>query len=206
MVLTNYVGVSGTDFGHMCRDAIAFEGEPSDEARLTGVFPYQRPVATASPPVTRFRDIRDGTSNTMMMVETREPNYAAWWDGSAAGVVTFLRLKYTSATAGSVVLDPRASLPALNLGGGETDPQKPTKRLWYLEAGDAANIYGGEFANNWSWGPSSDHPGEAQHLMGDASVQFVTDGVDPAVYQALTTIAGGDAAGHPRTITQQPAY
>jgi hypothetical protein len=52
-----------------------------------------------------------------------------------------------------------------------------------------------QFMGNWEWGPSSDHPGGAQHLMGDASVQFVQDGIDKIVYFAVTTKGGHEPLG-----------
>ncbi len=50
--------------------------------------------------------------------------------------------------------------------------------------------FGMTLQHDWEWGPSSQHPGGAHHLMGDASVQFISDGVDVRVYYALTTIQG----------------
>ena len=44
---------------------------------------------------------------------------------------------------------------------------------------------------------SSRHPGGAAFLLGDASVQFLADGVDEEVFQALCTRAAGDAARLP---------
>jgi prepilin-type processing-associated H-X9-DG protein len=41
--------------------------------------------------------------------------------------------------------------------------------------------------------PSSRHPGGVNLLLGDGSVHFIKDGIDPATWKALGTIAGGDA-------------
>ncbi|MFM7109227.1 MAG: DUF1559 domain-containing protein [Planctomycetaceae bacterium] len=43
----------------------------------------------------------------------------------------------------------------------------------------------------------SGHPGGANFLFGDASVQFLSNGIDEAVFQALCTRDGGEAAGRP---------
>jgi prepilin-type processing-associated H-X9-DG protein len=40
----------------------------------------------------------------------------------------------------------------------------------------------------------SRHPGGVNVLMADGSGQFVEDGVDPAVWKALATRAGGEVA------------
>jgi prepilin-type N-terminal cleavage/methylation domain-containing protein len=53
----------------------------------------------------------------------------------------------------------------------------------------------GNFSRDMKWGPSSEHPGGAHHLMGDASVQFITDGVDGNAYRAVLTKAGRDTGG-----------
>ena len=43
----------------------------------------------------------------------------------------------------------------------------------------------------------SRHPGGAHVLLGDASVQYLADGIDEAVFQALCTRAGGEPTGLP---------
>lgn len=53
--------------------------------------------------------------------------------------------------------------------------------------------------NRWpySGGFKSLHSGGAMFAMGDASVQFMNDGIDEFVYSALGTRAGGEVAGLP---------
>ena len=41
------------------------------------------------------------------------------------------------------------------------------------------------------------HPGGAHILLGDASVQFLADGIDEAVFQALCTRNGGESTPLP---------
>jgi prepilin-type processing-associated H-X9-DG protein len=39
------------------------------------------------------------------------------------------------------------------------------------------------------------HPGGANFLFGDGSVQFLTSGIDPSTYQGMCTIAGREPIG-----------
>jgi hypothetical protein len=57
--------------------------------------------------------------------------------------------------------------------------------------------YGGPAAIEMDWGPSSMHPGVINHLLADSSVQTIQDTIDPAVYDALVTRAGGEAVSVP---------
>lgn len=105
--------------------------------------------------------------------------------------------------------------PALNFGGGELDPRLANPStddvVYFLpiqdQGGDDPDAFqdGGSslpwtgFGSSdgssittiaWNWGPSSDHPGGANHLMGDGSVRFVPDGVNVIVYFSSATRSG----------------
>ena len=119
---------------------------------------------------TALRDLTDGTTHTILLAETREPNAAVWIDGTSASIAA-RRFDESS--------DPTYALPgsALNV--------KP-----YFE-------YGGPAAIEMDWGPSSMHPGVINHLLADSSVQTIQDTIDPAVYDALVTRAGGEPVSVP---------
>ena len=50
---------------------------------------------------------------------------------------------------------------------------------------------------------SSSHPGGSQFLYGDGHVQFISNGVEPSLYQTFSTINGGDLALFARLFTQR---
>jgi len=90
------------------------------------------------------------------------------------------------------------SRTALNYGGGEPDPRGDTtntaNKSYYLPitapGGQSAWSGLGSSEIAWNWGPSSDHPGGANHLMADGSVKFINDSVDVLSYYSSATRAG----------------
>lgn len=164
----------------------------------------------------KLRDILDGTTNTIMAVETREEAYTSWYDGN---VQSAFGIYFDAAT--QVGSPPTIILPAgtadpgnggainnyatinvsvtpvpitnLNNGGGKIDPRNASSRLYYGAASKAgypdASVWT-TLGTNWNWGPSSQHPGGAQHVMADGSVQFIQDGVTARLYYHLCTRGG----------------
>jgi len=120
----------------------------------------------------RFADITDGTSSTLLCTETKERNYAAWWDGSTAAVVAIL---HRSPSA-----NPE---PALN------------RELYMLEADLNATPPLTGFQDDWNWGPSSEHSEGANHLLADGSVRFIVDQIEAETYRGLATRSGEDLLG-----------
>lgn len=112
----------------------------------------------------RIADITDGTTNTLILAETKEPNAAVWIDGSCAA----------------------AAARWFDLANGGVGRSISINKEKYF-------IY--EFLNPMSidqtWGPSSNHTGGATHLVGDGSVQFLSENMNIDVYDAMTTRANG---------------
>lgn len=98
-----------------------------------GMFGYNRK--------TRFQDVRDGLSNTIMVGEAEDPQ--PW----AAG--------------GEATIRPLTQQPYINGGNG----------------------FGSRSA------------GGANFLLGDGSVRFISENIDPDVMEALSTIRGGERIG-----------
>jgi prepilin-type N-terminal cleavage/methylation domain-containing protein len=121
---------------------------------------------------TSFRDITDGSSNTMMVTETREERSQVWIDGTSATVAARW-----------------AAGPPTFAGNSSSINYKP-----YFDTavfGDASEM--GSIKSDY--GPSSQHVGGAHHLMGDGSVRFISENISIATYDALATRAGGEVPG-----------
>ena len=117
---------------------------------------------------TGFRDITDGSSNTIVIAETREEKAAVWIDGTSASVAArFMAL-----------------VPPSYAGGSSSINYQP-----YFQGGVFPNSIG------QNWGPSSQHEGGAHHLLGDGSVRFISENIDVVLYDSLTTRDGGEAVG-----------
>lgn len=113
---------------------------------------------------TRLDDIRDGASNTLMFSETREQNAAVWIDGGTASLTS---RAYDDGNAPSYANE-KIALNAYP---------------YYNSAGQGIDCL---------WGPSSMHGGGAHHSFGDGSVRFLSDQINPFVYDSLTSRAGGE--------------
>lgn len=223
MAVSNYVAVAGSTMNKAFGRGTQLQPDPDGAIYAPG---------QTKKAATKMRDFVDGTSNTFMLVETREPRYSAWWEGSSSAVVTLWHdsaLNLQGTTASPEIFDPnmgtppnpnpfraphRQLIPALNRGGGFPHPKNSNlTTIYYLNgpstpstAGTAgmANLFFRKpstqgFAETWEWGPSSQHPGGAQHVMGDASVQFISDTVELDVYYGLTTTRGKETVTLPES-------
>ncbi|MFO1023250.1 MAG: DUF1559 domain-containing protein [Planctomycetales bacterium] len=120
---------------------------------------------------TGFQHITDGASNTILIAETREENSAPWLDGT------------TTTTARPFDVGQCAVAPFDCATVGRT-------ALNYTTYFDATPYL--PYAISSKYGPSSQHPGGAHHLLGDGSVHFLVDNIDVNLYQNLVTRNGGE--------------
>lgn len=124
---------------------------------------WQRPDGVIFPRgSTRVDDIADGTSNTLLVAETREPNAAVWIDGGTAAVVA---LRYVESNAPSYA------------GNEISINYKP-----YFESN-------GQGIDS-QFGPSSMHSGGAIHLFADGSVRYLSEQMNVNVYISVSTRDG----------------
>jgi prepilin-type N-terminal cleavage/methylation domain-containing protein len=111
----------------------------------------------------RYRDIRDGSSNTIFAGETIDVDPLGWASGTRA------TLRNTGATPAS---------------GGWSQGKYLNPAVEGAKGADAALLAVGGF--------SSPHAGGAQFLIGDGSVKFISQSINPAVFTGLGNRAGGE--------------
>lgn len=142
--LRNYVAMGATTIGKLWH-------------KPNGVF-----YASSS---TRMSDIKDGTSMTIFVAETREVNMAVWIDGTTA-----------------------------SLAGHPYNEDAPPDYAFPQTALNFSpffiSVLGAGNRVECQYGPSSMHPGGIHHLFGDGSVHFLSPGIRPTVYDALITTNG----------------
>jgi prepilin-type N-terminal cleavage/methylation domain-containing protein len=115
---------------------------------------------------TRLKDVSDGLSNTAVISETREQNAAVWIDGTGAAAVG----------------RPFDVNQVPSYAGAETSLNYRPYYQWGDSADSIDSVYG----------PSSMHAGLVGHLFGDGSARFLADIIEPTLYDALITRAGGE--------------
>jgi len=111
----------------------------------------------------RFADVTDGLANTIFVSEVPDSG------GDAIG-------QFNAGADRRVVFS----------GGADSNP--PTEMSEFLiasETNDPINGGAEEAAGSW-------HPGGAQFLMGDGSVQFLSENMDMTTYRALSTRSGAE--------------
>ena len=133
----------------------------ADPDQATGVFVYVTQL--------KFKDIHDGTSNTLFVGETIEGHRAGqsniWSNGN----------RFTSSL--------RSTFTPLNF---PLDPDNPESGVIFngQVSGAAGNASNGGFASN--------HSGGANFTFGDASTTFVTESVDLNLYRSIATREEGE--------------
>ncbi len=129
---------------------------------LSGSTPAEGVMYPASR--TRIADITDGTTNTLMLAETKEEKAAVWIDGSCAAAA--------------------ARWFDLANGGIARSISINREKYFIYEFINPNSI-------DQNWGPSSNHVGGAHHLACDGSVHFLNENMNIDVYDAATTRANG---------------
>lgn len=148
--ITNYVAMGSTTAG------VLYGGN-------TGLYVPDgiiHPLSSNGP-----RDVTDGMSNTLLLVETREEQHAVRADG---GMMAVVAMRYDDLNS------PTYAGPELALNY--------TPYFEYIDP-------------NVLWGPSSQHAGGAMHLFADGSVRFIMQDIAAPIYIAITTKAAGERIG-----------
>jgi prepilin-type N-terminal cleavage/methylation domain-containing protein len=113
----------------------------------------------------RLTDIHDGLSNTFMIGEDI-PERSAWcaWP-------------YSNDAVGTCAIYPNS--------------KDPTNGLPYSSNINVPTVSHTDWTNTYSF--RSRHPGGLQFALGDGSVRFVAENIDPPTYRAMATASGGES-------------
>ncbi len=178
---TSYAGNAGWD---------AHRRMYGDE-RIAGVFPLLDPVG--------LRDIRDGTSNVIMVGEVTNRGFCCgtqWRGGSGRPRIA------NEPVFRSLLVAPQAWVndhvwitPA---GGPLLRADGTIGAVWGTWAAPYAlhPVYYGHYSQNVEWpGAASYHPGGGQFCLADASVRFISQSMATGALDPATGIGQGDAYG-----------
>jgi prepilin-type N-terminal cleavage/methylation domain-containing protein/prepilin-type processing-associated H-X9-DG protein len=175
----NYVGCNGWEecFNNAGGDA---QGGGADGLSgglgLTGDGPFYRNSHT------RFADVTDGLSNSIFVGERSGNHSPSTWTGAVTGG----RCPAWMAVTPPAPYSPPPGAPYDNADFDEA---------FVLAHGNATHVPSADLP---FYDPDtfySMHSGRgANFLFGDGSVHFLNSSIDPATYQALATMAGGETA------------
>jgi type II secretory pathway pseudopilin PulG len=126
--------------------------------------------------------VRDGTSKTILLTESREEAYSAWYGSTGTWVVGLPTAAMDPEPNAEKILSIKENTPApVNYG-----PSMDDKERVYLAKDKWAN------AGPRAWGPSSQHSGVAVHAFADGAVRAVAADISPDTYIWLITRDGGE--------------
>lgn len=145
------------------------------------------------------RDFGDGTSHTIMVVETKEQYRARWPVGREATLVGLPAAEVGMKFEQDLVYWHPQGFTENRWGKQSTIPASMNKT--YLGWDYEKTLYSDGGISKPSphadpkapfYGPSSDHPGVVNHLFADGHVRSIPIVVDAAAYMFMITRAGGD--------------
>jgi prepilin-type N-terminal cleavage/methylation domain-containing protein len=176
VALTNYVALSATHLRLVLPP-------PKETAAPNGVIYY-------SPQGRGPTNIPDGASNTVVIAETREPNYASWFDGT---------------TSWAVAHAPGSKEPTKDGNRYKCEPADGCRNALGLDPsqkvaeGQQVEYYRETWAGEkpWAFGPSSSHAGgPVVHMYGDKRVVSLQSAgplqISSTVYLAIVSRGGGE--------------
>jgi hypothetical protein len=127
----------------------------------------------------RFSDITDGTSNTVMMSEVLRITDQVNWQGLPGDILA----SNLGASMFSTYTTP-------NTSAADRMYQCPTSDTGYKPL-----CQGGSADNAVYAAARSYHAGGVQVVLGDAAVRFVSDNIDARTWQQLGSRGGGETTG-----------
>jgi prepilin-type N-terminal cleavage/methylation domain-containing protein len=160
-------------------------------------------LPSSGPAVVRghgIQALRDGTSKTVMVAETRDQEFSSWYSGYASYTVghwprsarpvasTTVPTVWNCVSTGTNICD-----HGLNKGDDKDSTDAQTR--WFMATGSNphyANKPSG--SNRKKWGPSSRHPSVVQHCFADGHGEAISESIDPNVYLHMITISGREVS------------
>jgi prepilin-type N-terminal cleavage/methylation domain-containing protein/prepilin-type processing-associated H-X9-DG protein len=139
---------------------------------------------------TRLSDIKDGTSNTILLLEGLNSTVTPGWGGPIGDI----QLGNMGGSMLSTYQTPNTAVADQPVGPcpqdrGDTVYRAPCQQLRPLERGTPYDSVG-------AWAAArGKHSGGVNVALCDGSVRFVGDGVDLRTWRALGTRAGGEVVG-----------
>jgi len=138
-------------------------------------------VFSGSDMCTTMAAITDGTSNTTLVLESRQEKtdlaYGAYWGQGL----------WTSTHALTYDNNP-ANLAAYSPNWQSTMPNGPATVAQVSAANNPRRL-------GYAWSVSSRHSGGVNAAFADGSVRFIKDSINPSTWYALNTIGGGEVIG-----------
>lgn len=166
----------------------------------------------------------DGTSKTIIVVESKEPAISSWYDGTASWVVATPLGNNTDLYNASYQTTNNFCIQPLRVQLPTPPGGFPYPYFWLFQKTDGTVLPGVTALNygpktdtgvnfnkrgtgstpiaNWStwlWGPSSDHSGgTVMHAWADAHVSGLPEDIDANVYLHLCTRSGKEPDSEPQ--------
>ena len=131
----------------------------------------------------KIGDIKDGTSRTVMLTESKAELYSFWYSGRS---VTTVAMPPDQSPCDTKPPGPSGLNFGRHKDGKPNDP-------WFATRYPPGKI---------DWGPSSHHPGSILHGFADGRVKGLNDDTDPEVYFAMVTCGAGDWTDGPKEPAQ----
>ena len=147
--------------------------------------------------VTRFRDVSDGTSNTLCVGEGATGGRWQVADGTAPNTAVT-----TNARVQQGWIAPQPNPLAIKGLSGTTTGGNYGTTVWKMnknpivetlyDDGDLGNC---NSANDFTSNFRSEHEGGSQFLLGDGSGKFISENIDQGVFDAIGTRGKGEVVG-----------
>ena len=126
---------------------------------------------------TRIANIKDGSSNTTMVIESRlektSTAYGGYWGQGL----------WTSTHA--IVYDANPASPSFSTAYPTTQPNAPASLAQVAQVNNPGNL-------GYAWSVGSAHPGGLNVTFGDGSVRFIRNAINPIVWYGIQTIRAGE--------------